>query len=102
MLTTASTPTLPLRSFDTNGRRPNMWYTELMLHVAWCNTHTRTRPAQNKALTAAPRVPPSSQPRPNGRASDNAHHIGNIPSSTTMPGPPRGRRRDGVTTRYGR
>ncbi len=70
MLTTARTPTLPLRSLVMNGRRPNMWHTELMLHVAWCNTHTRTRPAQNRALTAAPRVPPSSQPRPNGRASD--------------------------------
>ena len=76
MLTMARAATLVLRSFVANGRRPNMWHSELMLHVAWCNTQTRTRPAQNRALNAAPRVPPSSHPSPNGRASDTTQNTG--------------------------
>ena len=84
MLTMARAATLLLRSFVANGRRPNMWHSELMLHVAWCNTQTRTRPAQNRALKAAPRVPPSSHPRPNGSASDTTQNTGKSLSITTM------------------
>ncbi len=84
MLTIASAATLPLRSLVTNGRRPNMWQIELMLHVAWWSTQTRTRPAQTRALRAAPRVPPSSHPSANGRASDTTHQTGKSASITTM------------------
>src|SRR6266567_6902005 len=35
-----------------NGRSPIMWQIELIDHVTWCSTATRTRPAQNSAVTA--------------------------------------------------
>src|SRR5690606_12715453 len=49
---TASHQTFAERSRAANGRSPNMWQIELIDHVTWCSTPTRTNPAQNRAVSA--------------------------------------------------
>jgi hypothetical protein len=48
----ASGQTLPALSRLANGRSPSMWQIELIDHVTWCRTPTRTSPAQKNAVSA--------------------------------------------------
>ena len=64
---TARARTLPLWSFVRNGRRPNTWQIELMLHVTWWSSAMRTTPAHRNAVRAPCRVPASAQPRSSGQ-----------------------------------
>ncbi|MCW2546932.1 MAG: hypothetical protein JWN96_1392, partial [Mycobacterium sp.] len=51
MLTMASGQQLVELSRLRNGRFPTAWHTELIENVAWCNTNTRTSPAQTNAVS---------------------------------------------------
>jgi hypothetical protein len=48
---------------DSNGRSPIMWQIELTENVTWCNSATRTSPAQKKAVRAPCQLQEISPPR---------------------------------------
>ena len=54
-----------------------MWQIELTLHVTWCNSTMRARPAHNSAVSAPPIAPDSVHPRKNGAASEKTAKNGN-------------------------
>ena len=54
---TASTAMLVLRSVVANGRRPQVWQSELMLQVTWCSRKIRTPPAHSSAVSPPARPP---------------------------------------------
>ncbi|CAM5694418.1 hypothetical protein SMICM304S_09112 [Streptomyces microflavus] len=49
---TASHHTFPERSRDLKGRLPTAWQIELIDHVTWCSSATRTSEPQKKAVAA--------------------------------------------------
>ena len=62
--------TLRDSSLTRKRREPTKWQTELTDHVMWWRRKIRIRPPQNSACSAAPGVPPQSQPAANGSASE--------------------------------
>ena len=89
----ANAATLVLLSVVSKGRRPQMWQTELMLHVTWWRTAIRTRPAHRKALNAPATVPSTIQPMVKGKTRENTARTGNRRSIRTRSG---SRRRSGA------
>ena len=84
--TTASGATFPLRSFVTNGLRPQRWHTELMLQVTWCSRNMRTRPAQRNAPNAPAKRPehePTNEERYRKRA-DRQHREEPVDDDQTL------------------
>ena len=75
-----------------NRRRPKKWQIELIEKVTWWTRNTRISPAQKKAVIAAVRLPPTSQPTAAGSTRPSATQSGNsvlmilIPRSSTRSG----------------
>src|SRR3954466_3408744 len=69
---TASHHTLPERSRDLKGRLPTAWQIELIDHVTWCSSATRTSEPQKNAVNAPHQDIVTRPPISGGSARDKA------------------------------
>src|SRR4051794_3558853 len=67
----ASHHTLPERSRDLKGRLPTAWQIELIDHVTWCSSATRTSEPQKKPVSAPHHDIVARPPISGGSASDS-------------------------------
>src|SRR5262249_40384258 len=67
-----------------NGRSPIMWQMELVDHVTWCSTATRTNPAQKNAVSAPHQDQVINPPSTAGSTKVTVVHSTNIPLIRTM------------------